>query len=214
MIIKRKHMEYCISFCSFGIVGHVDRKSESLRWVGSLRFTLAALYNVLIRHLVRAKVTYKFSPISNVQTHPIVDDTSENYSRQESVAQSFWEVICMNTPYTSHDIKFGTFSKPDDGYIDLSILPASVTRLGVLVLFVLSKNGKHITSIGHKAGRGVSYYKCHQVIIEPQLPTTYVANDCITTSTTHFYDIDGEFFQSISPIYLNVRPRLLRVFQM
>ena len=197
------HVVHCISFISCGIVSDTDRDSDHLRWMGSLRFTVMALWKVLKGSTVRAQLMYRLA-------EPSPSGSGEKAAQMVAVKEEVFSEACfMNIPFVSHDIMFGRYAKIDDGQVDMSLLPASVSRIGILKIFLLAESGAHLSRVNSDdSGHGTQYWKCSEVIITPQH-----SGDIAREASAHSYDVDGEFRPSSRPLRLTSHAHHIRVFR-
>eukprot|EP00750_Incisomonas_marina_P008378 INCI15454.1.p1 GENE.INCI15454.1~~INCI15454.1.p1 ORF type:complete len:716 (-),score=114.10 INCI15454.1:354-2501(-) len=219
---------FCISFVSYGIVSDTDRDSDLLRWMGSLRFSVMALWKVLAGSTVCARVSYRLGVERQGQTPGVQprgaaetsstarggSDCGRDAPLTVVADRCFSEVCLMNIPFVSHDIKFAPFASCDDGLVDVGLLPDTVSRLRIFNIFLLAETGRHVTRVNSsEAGNGAAYFKCSEILVEPLDPRTNERLSAESDAASHSYDIDGEFFPGTHPLRLTVRPHQLRVFR-
>lgn len=107
----------------FGLVSQINATSERLRWMGGLRYSIAALPHIFKNPSFRAHV---------------------------EVDGQIWEgdfcfVLVSNTIHTGKSMKMSPQALLDDGLFDVMIVP-HVPFWHLLRLFPLIFSGKHITS--------------------------------------------------------------------
>jgi sphingosine kinase len=113
---------YCINIIGWGAVADINATAENLRFLGSVRYTLAALW-----HILRAKR----HRIQIVHSDQVIDD-------------EFLFVIACNTKYTGAGMKLAPRAELGDGKVDL-IMVRKATRWQMLTLFSRVFNGSHLS---------------------------------------------------------------------
>ena len=157
--VKQNNKQY-YSFLSlaWGLISDVDIKSEKLKFLGSLRFDVYALFSICFLSTYKGK--FSFLP------HP----NCKNLKREGIVKQDEWHVIeddfiflwAMNTPWAAHDMNVTPYAALDDGAIDILIMRRGTSRLEIIKALLLCGKGKHL-DLPH-----LEYYKVSSFKLEPQ----------------------------------------------
>lgn len=119
--IMNDHSEYIFNIIGWGMVTEVGIKSEYIRWMGEVRYTVMSVLEVLIKKKRRAKLT-----IDN----QVIED-------------NFLFVIACNTKHTGKGMKMAPKAELNDGLIDVVVV-RDVSRLTLLKLLPKIFNGSHI----------------------------------------------------------------------
>ncbi len=160
--IEQSDRQYysCLSL-AWGLISDADIESEKLKFLGSLRFDLYALW--LICWLRTYCGRFSFIP------HP---DCQINNSQYKIKQQGEWQVIedefvflwAMNTPWAAHDMNVTPHARLDDGAIDVLIMRKGTSRLEILQALLLCGKGEHL-DLPH-----LEYYKVKSFRLEPLTP--------------------------------------------
>lgn len=121
-------------FVSCGIFSNIDLDTEWLRFLGSFRFILGAIYELL---------KYMFFG-NNIYAELEYVDVNNNLIRIEN---SFAFFMANNLSHTSKSSKTSPFSKPDDGYIYLAYLTEPTSTLNLLYILLGLDSGIFITNL-------------------------------------------------------------------
>ena len=176
----------CLSL-AWGLVSDADIESEKLKFLGSLRFDLYALW--LIARLRTYRGRFSFVP------HPDCPINSQYKIEQ----QGEWQVIednfvflwAMNTPWAAHDMNVTPYARLDDGAIDVLIMRQGTSRLEILKALLRCGKGEHLDL------PNLEYYKVSSFRLEPLTPKGLLV-------------VDGELVD-YSPLKMTVIPNLARV---
>lgn len=106
-----------------GMITYANKLAEKLRWLGTNRYTIAALLTLITKPIINAKITF------NDQVHNM------EYSL----------TLACNTRYGGKAMILAPFAKLNDGLIDFVILNKA-SRLRLLMLLPKVFSGKHIKS--------------------------------------------------------------------
>ena len=157
--VKQNNREY-YSFLSlaWGLVSDIDIKSEKLKFLGSLRFDVYALFLICLLHTYKSK--FSFLPHQNCK----------NLDQKGILKQGKWYVIeddfiflwAMNTPWAAHDMNVTPHAALDDGAIDILVMRKGTSRLELLKALLLCGKGRHL-DLPH-----MEYYKVRSFKLEPQ----------------------------------------------
>jgi len=144
---------YSILGQAWGMPSDVDIKSEYLRWMGNLRFTVQTvveLYNMntysgVLRYLPHSNKTKEL--ITQARKSGLDCD---NLSEWKSIKGRFIMIWACQTPYMTDDTLVAPDAKLDDGKIHLVIIKSDkdkpMSRYQLLTLFLDLENGKHVDS--------------------------------------------------------------------
>lgn len=183
---------------SFGTIADADLGTEPLRWMGTLRFTLGALYFTLGNKTYPCDVYVKYAhkhEDDTLKAHynshdPLVLKTPDalvpKYGTVNDPVPSDWSKIpdCENLsilyagkfPYVSSDVMMFPAALPTDGTMDFFMTKTHDIKGPSAVSMLLSlENGKHIEC------KGTEYAKILAYRLVPKNKTGYLS-------------IDGEIF--------------------
>ena len=157
--VKQNDKQY-YSFLSlaWGLVSDIDIKSEKLKFLGSLRFDVYAVFLICLLPTYRGK--FSFVP------HP----SCKNLDRQGISKQGEWHTIeddfiflwAMNTPWAARDMNVTPHATLDDGAIDILVMRKGTSRLELLKALLLCGKGRHLDL------PNMEYYKVRSFKLEPQ----------------------------------------------
>ncbi len=112
---------HCINIVGWGAVSDINSTAERMRFLGPTRYTVAALWHILIPKVRRATLV--------LDGRTITDD--------------FLFVIACNTKYTGAGMKLAPDAEIGDGKIDVVVL-RRVSRWQMLRLFMKVFDGSHV----------------------------------------------------------------------
>ncbi|GAB3518957.1 diacylglycerol/lipid kinase family protein [Emticicia fontis] len=118
-----KKMLYGFNIIGWGLVSNINLTAEKLRWLGGLRYSLAAIIHIFKNPKFAGKVT--------------VDE--------ETFTGNFCFVLACNTQHTGKAMKIAPLAVLDDGLLDILVIK-HVPFFHLLRLFPLIFSGKHIHS--------------------------------------------------------------------
>jgi len=121
-------------FVACGIFSNIDLDTEWLRFLGSFRFILGAIYE-LIKYMIFG---------NNIYAELEYVDQNNNLIRIEN---SFAFFMANNLSHTSSSSMTSPLSKPDDGYIYLAYLTEPTTTLNLLYILLGLDSGLFITNL-------------------------------------------------------------------
>lgn len=138
----------------WGLISDVDILSESLRWMGETRMTVAAVYFILKQKKYRGRLSM-FTGKTNDDNNIRIDS-----SNRPSVLPSFdtpiiagngWEVIeddftlvwAVQTTHAASEIYSGPGKKMDDGLFMIYVVTQS-KKIELLQLLLAIDTGKHV----------------------------------------------------------------------
>jgi sphingosine kinase len=144
---------YSILGQAWGMPSNVDIKSEYLRWMGNLRFTvqtIVELYNMntysgVLRYLPYSDKTKQL--ITHARKTKLNYD---NLSEWKSITGNFVMIWACQTPYMSDNALVAPNAKLDDGKIHLVIIKSDknkpISQYQLLTFFWNLHDGKHVNS--------------------------------------------------------------------
>lgn len=113
---------YCMNIVGWGAVADINGTAEKMRSIGSIRYTLAALWHIL--HARRRRIRLMYSG--------------------QTIDDEFLFVIGCNTKYTGAGMKLAPAADPTDGKIDLLIVKQA-SPWQMLTLFRKVYDGSHLS---------------------------------------------------------------------
>lgn len=155
---NKKNKMYSVLSMSWAITSDVDIGSESMRFLGSTRFTFSALYNILKLNTYKGKISYlPFPRRSNMKWNVL-----------EGEFIMLW--VC-NVSHMAHDMHNVPGSKLNDGHFNIMILRKGVSRWKLLQLFLGMEKGEHVKD------KTMEIYKATAYTFEPEELKGIVAID-------------------------------------
>ncbi len=148
-----EQMIYGFNVIGWGLVSNINMTSEELRWLGGLRYSIAAIIHIFRNTAFKGKVK--------------VDE--------EVYEGNFSFVLACNTQHTGKAMKIAPLAALDDGLLDILVI-RHVSFYHLLRLFQLIFSGKHIHS------PLVIYKKARRLNIEAE-PMTLVIDGEIKGQT-------------------------------
>ncbi len=186
-VIQNNKRYYSFLSLAWGLISDVDIESEKLRFLGSLRFDLYALFLICFLRTYKGKFSFI--------THP----DCQNLEGKGISKQGKWHVIeddfvflwAMNTPWAAHDMNVTPYAQLNDGAIDVLVMRKGTSRLELLKVLLLCGKGKHL-DLPH-----MEYYKVRSFYLEPLTKKGLLV-------------VDGELVDYF-PIEMEIIPSLARV---
>uniref|UniRef100_A0A7S0SY97 YegS/DAGK C-terminal domain-containing protein n=2 Tax=Mantoniella antarctica TaxID=81844 RepID=A0A7S0SY97_9CHLO len=189
---------------SWGFFSDVDIESESLRWLGGLRFTVQAVVRILFLRRYKARLRFRALPL-NQESHPADDlagvgaaSTAERRAAVAATAAAVkgatagasiperpgWREIsddiqglwALNVTWGAEDMHAAPGAKPGDGAYDIVVI-SGASRLSLLGLLLIFDGGGHVS---HPA---VTYIKASEFELDPGQSNT---------SAGGYLAVDGE----------------------
>ena len=134
---------YSFNITGWGMVANIGIKAENYRWLGTSRYTLLSLFEILSKNTSFAKITY-------------YDKNDNKYS----IENEFMFAAICNTIHTGKGMKIAPYAKLNDGLMDL-VLIKNASRLKLFLLMSKLFNGTHIEN------DMVEYIQIKKIILEP-----------------------------------------------
>lgn len=120
-----KKLYYGFNILGWGIPTDANLLADKMRWIGSQRYNIASIFEVLSHKKRFARVS--------------IDDNS--------IGADFAFIMGCNTVHTGKGMKMAPLARLDDGLIDL-IIVRKVSRFKLLKLFPKVFSGNHISDPG------------------------------------------------------------------
>jgi sphingosine kinase len=205
---KNNNYQNSYSFLSvaWGLISDVDIESDHLRFLGTLKTDIYALFKVLTLNSYQGKI-FLLNPINKktLKSNDLLDfnittdfyqlDTSYNLSSenwQKVISEDFILLWVLNPRWAAYNLKTAPDAEISDGKIDVLILKKGVKKWQILQAFLLCSTGQHIFL------DWVEYYQAEGLVLEP-----------LTTSGN--LAIDGEKYDYL-PIKLTIVQNLINIF--
>jgi sphingosine kinase len=132
--LKSKKNITSFLFLSCGIFSNIDLDTEWLRFLGSFRFILGAIYE-LLKYIIFG---------NNIYAELEYVDINNNLIRIEN---NFAFFMANNLSHTSSTSMTSPLSKPNDGYIYLAYLTEPTTALNLLYILLGLDSGLFISNL-------------------------------------------------------------------
>lgn len=113
--------EFCANIIGWGAAVDINKTAERLRWLGTSRYTLAALWQIVLARKRRAKIT--------LDGRASEDD--------------FFFIVGANTKFTGKGMKLAPDAIMDDGLIDVVVV-RHATRGQMVAMFNKVFDGSHV----------------------------------------------------------------------
>jgi len=134
---------YSFNITGWGMVANIGIKAEKYRWLGTSRYTILSLFEIIFKKTNNAKIIYY--------------DKNNNKHKLEN--RFIFAVLC-NTIHTGKGMKIAPKAKLNDGFMDL-ILIKDVPRLKLLKLMPKLFTGEHVND------SNVEYIHVSKVELKP-----------------------------------------------
>ncbi len=176
---KRYH-----SFLSleWAIASDVDIGSNYLRFLGSLRHMLYALFCILRFRVYKGRFSFLPAHPPHLQLH------SHGSSPWQTIEDDFIFFWAMNIKWAAHDMQIAPHAQLDNGTIDVILIRKGISRLQLLIAFLKTATGEYINM------EKIEYYRVTSFLLEPLTSTGILA-------------VDGEQID-YSPLQANVKKGL------
>ena len=112
---------HCVNIVGWGVVSDINSTAERMRFMGSNRYTIAALWHILAPRVRRATL--------------VLDD--------KTFTDEFLFVMACNTKYTGAGMKLAPQAEIGDGFIDVAVIRRT-SRWQMLSLFRKVFDGSHV----------------------------------------------------------------------
>lgn len=217
VVEQEGHQYYSILSLAWALISDIDIKSNKLRFLkflGSLRSDLYALFSILTLRSYPGKVSFLLAPdweprlphtFQTIESHT---DNTQSASTSELTANTAtlrgqsqdWCVIegdfiglwVMNVAWATHSVQAAPHAQLADGFMDVLIIRKGITRWRLLTAFLKIATGEHLLL------PDMEYYKIRCLRLEPQGSEGLLA-------------VDGEQIDHC-PVQLNILANHAQVF--
>ncbi len=121
---------YSILAIGWGIISEIDIKTEWLRCLGSLRFDLGAIWNIIKKPVFRGRLIY----------------LSESEKKIKIISGNFCYFWACNVSHSSYNVHSAPGTLCDDGYISISYIKYPVSRCDLIKIMLQLSSGSFITN--------------------------------------------------------------------
>lgn len=205
----KNHKHYAFLILGWGLISDVDILSESMRWMGEPRMTVAALYFLLVRRLYRGKLSM-FTGVrddkSSIVTGPGCAFNSATTADENAVLPPLclpipsvdgWTVVeadfvtvwVLQTSHCSVNVHSGPGITLDDGLFTI-IVVRDISRFDMIKLLLGIEDGSHVDH------PNVEIYKASAYRLEPM-------------TERGLFSLDGEVVE-YGPIQASILPSIAR----
>jgi YegS/Rv2252/BmrU family lipid kinase len=160
---------YSLNIVGWGLASDINILSDKLRFLGGIRYNIASLYYIFNKKVRSATIT-----IDKVITK-----------------KKYLFIMCLNTIHTGKGMKAAPNAKLDDGFFDIIIINAKISKLKLLKLLPKLFTGNHIFS------KDVEYLQAKHLEIN--------------SDSIDMLNIDGENKYQ-TPISVDIIPKVLNIF--
>jgi sphingosine kinase len=171
---------------SWGLVADVDMESECIRWMGTARLDLWAVYRILFLRTYRGKLSYTTAPATQsvpALTEPVPND----WTVLEDEFVLFW---ASQVTHASMGFYHSPPTRVGDESFQIMMIRKPMSRLQMIRILLSIDAGEHIGL------KGVEFIRCSAYRLEP---------------VGSFNVIDGEMVEA-GPIQAHVVPKSMLLF--
>mmetsp|Transcript_4265 Transcript_4265/g.16077 ORF Transcript_4265/g.16077 Transcript_4265/m.16077 type:complete len:552 (-) Transcript_4265:288-1943(-) len=144
-----------------GIVADADLESEFLRFLGDLRFVLYSVY-LTLRHFRTYPMKLTMSVDENFQPGTDYINIAPGQTHV-TLSDNYYSFLLGNVPYITKDIIAFNYAVPNDGYIDVLLVPKTYNLIRLVLIFIAMLGGYVSTQ------PSVQYFKTKHVVVEPDI---------------------------------------------
>jgi len=198
---------------SWAFISDIDIDSECIRFLGSTRYEIWAVWRILNLRLYRAKFSY-LPPVSSDDKSngngncdnaissilPPLEDTLNNHHRWVTEEDDFILFWVSQVSHSSHDQHQSPKSKLTDGIFRIMIVRGSCSRYALAKILITMGNGSH-ENIDE-----CEFVECIAFRLEPLTKSTSKG-----AKESSYNDLDGEVIES-GPIQGMVLPSAVNFF--
>ena len=187
-----------LSFLTFSwaIIADIDMESECIRYFGSLRFDLWAVWRVIALRKYRARFSYLPATSQNIKAAiidmPVLNDpVPQNWVSSEDDFYLFW---ASQVTHAAEKVHHAPPCKLHDGVFHIIIVRNHVSRYQMARILLALETGAHVSL------DGLEIVECVAYRLEPITPGS-------------FNDLDGEVIES-GPIQGQVLPASIQAYHL
>jgi len=204
----------CLSIM-WGLIADIDIFSESMRWLGELRFFLAAVYYIFLKRVYIGQLRMKLSPICTYQstilqkktiiasTFPLpsdlqlLSDADDDEDEKEKKGKGCW--VCLDSAFlmiaiiqTSHitaTTHFGPEVRLSDGMFTIYCIDQTVSRYELLkcMLALETSTGGHVYQSNNNV---VRIFQCTEYEL---IPSSHISSSAgAAGGEAGIFSVDGE----------------------
>ena len=137
------HKIYSFNITGWGMVANIGIKAEKYRWLGTSRYTILSLLEIIFKKTNSAKIIYY-----------------DKHNKKYELEGDFMFAVLCNTIHTGKGMKIAPKAKLNDGLMDL-VLIKDAPRLKLLRLMPKLFTGEHIND------NSVEYIHVSKVELKP-----------------------------------------------
>ena len=137
-VISGNKIIYSCNIIGWGLVNQIGEKAERYRWLGSIRYTIFSIIEVIRFKAKYAKICFN----------------------EKQVSDKFSFITISNTIHAGNKMKIAPKAKIDDGLLDIITINHTVSKLKLLTLLPKVYNGNHIK---HSE---IKYYQRKEITLE------------------------------------------------
>ena len=117
---------YSFNIVGWGMVTDIGIKAEKYRWLGTSRYTILSLFQILLKRTRFANIVY-----------------TNNNNKKNEINKELMFIMLSNTIHTGKGMKIAPKAKLNDGLVDL-LLIENISRFKLLKLMPKLFTGQHI----------------------------------------------------------------------
>lgn len=144
----------------WGLISDIDILSESMRWMGEARLTVAALYFIAQHRMYRGRLSILRAASGRVAPSSIPSLGNPLSEDWDVIEGDFSAVFILQTSHCALSMHSGPGVRLDDGLFTIQVVQ-SATRLQLLHMLLSIDTGEHVNS------SVVKQYKAHAYRLEP-----------------------------------------------
>jgi diacylglycerol kinase family enzyme len=192
-----------VALLFLGLVADVDVVAEPFRWMGPVRFDVAAVWNVLKQRAMPPCTIEVLCPDGQTRrlSNP-VGNTQDSSAEEEANGPAWLSLAIDLGQHWSDSTRSSPTSQLDDGVAELHILKMGSSRTQLLTAFGALSTGAHVSM------EGVENFVQTVPFKELRICFPAVAGNPIEG----LFNVDGEMFCHDGSLSVRVLPRKLRMF--
>ena len=156
--IKQNHTKY-YGFLSlaWGLISDIDIRSQRLKFLGSWRFDLYALWSICLLRTYKGKFSFVPHPDCKLPS----DRATFQQGKWQVIEDEFVFLWAMNTAWAAHDMNVTPHANLNDGAMDILVMRRGTSRIELLQALLRCGKGQHL-DLPH-----MEYYKVRAFKLEP-----------------------------------------------